>query len=229
MIVRPVFPPAGTPIDTSTPDARAQLAALYPAPPLRLNLVTSVDGRFRDDAGTSAGLTAGADRAILGAIRSVSDAVLVGATTFRAEPDLVPRSRPMVVLTRGGDFGGASVPGDRGPVLVAGPADAEARVRRTLDGPFDYLAVPDDLRDIVALLLGRFPRVVCEGGPSLARALLAEDLVDELCLTTSPLLLGGESSAIGAPAIEASATGLTLRRLLVDDAGVTFARWTLRG
>jgi riboflavin biosynthesis pyrimidine reductase len=39
-------------------------------------------------------------------------------------------------------------------------------------------------------------QVLCEGGPHLFGALLAADLVDELCLTVSPLLAGPGSGRI---------------------------------
>ncbi|KZX20000.1 5-amino-6-(5-phosphoribosylamino)uracil reductase [Rathayibacter tanaceti] len=39
-------------------------------------------------------------------------------------------------------------------------------------------------------------RIHCEGGPSLLGALLAEDAVDELCLTVSPSLEAGESGRL---------------------------------
>ncbi|MDQ4118412.1 MAG: dihydrofolate reductase family protein, partial [Actinomycetota bacterium] len=39
-------------------------------------------------------------------------------------------------------------------------------------------------------------RVVCEGGPRLLGALLDDDAVDELCLTLSPLLVGGAAGRI---------------------------------
>lgn len=41
-----------------------------------------------------------------------------------------------------------------------------------------------------------FHRVHCEGGPSLLGALVAEDLLDELCLTISPMLLGTGSTPL---------------------------------
>ncbi len=37
--------------------------------------------------------------------------------------------------------------------------------------------------------------MLCEGGPHLARELLAAGLLDEIFLTVSPLLAGGEPSA----------------------------------
>ncbi|HOY81856.1 MAG TPA: dihydrofolate reductase family protein, partial [Rhodoglobus sp.] len=39
-------------------------------------------------------------------------------------------------------------------------------------------------------------QVLCEGGPSLFAAMLAADLIDELCLTVAPTLEGGDGPRI---------------------------------
>ena len=52
-----------------------------------------------------------------------------------------------------------------------------------------------------------WPQVLCEGGPHLFGALTAAGLVDELCLTVSPLLAGPGAGRIAAgPATPAPAT-----------------------
>lgn len=229
MILRPLSP-VGDPIDTSAPDARARIAALYPPPGLRVNLVASVDGGTVDAAGTSEGLTAGVDRLILGAIRSVSDTVLVGAATLRAEGGLIPRSTHLTVLTTTGDFSGARVRDDIEPgrILVVGPSSVEERARRTFSAPFEYFAVDGDravpLPVMLAALRDRgLEHIVCEGGPRLVGQLLAARLVDELCLTTVPRLLGRASVLFGGAT--GGAGDLALEHLLADDAGALYARW----
>ena len=50
-----------------------------------------------------------------------------------------------------------------------------------------------DLAEAVRVLAADgLPRVLCEGGPRLHRDLLAADLVDELSLTLSPTVVGGD-------------------------------------
>jgi riboflavin biosynthesis pyrimidine reductase len=50
-----------------------------------------------------------------------------------------------------------------------------------------------DLQVAVDVLAERgHERVLCEGGPTLLRALLIAGLVDELCLTIAPLLAGSD-------------------------------------
>ena len=48
------------------------------------------------------------------------------------------------------------------------------------------------------------PQVLCEGGPHLFGSLIEADLVDELCLSLSPLLVAGGAGRIvrGAPEVE---------------------------
>jgi Pyrimidine reductase, riboflavin biosynthesis len=234
VILRPLLPGADAvdpgPIDTSAPDARQRIAGLYPPPGLRVNLVASLDGGTSDAQGTSDGLTTGADRAVLGAIRSVSDTVLVGAATLRAEPSLVPKRTHLTVLTTTGDFTGADVRDDieEGRILVVGPARAEQRARATFTAPFEYLAVDGDravpLSRLLEALRDRgLSRVVCEGGPRLVGQLLAANLVDELCLTTVPRILGRPDVLFGGAA--PGPRDLDLVQLLVDDDGALYARW----
>ena len=61
-------------------------------------------------------------------------------------------------------------------------------------------------------------RILCEGGPTLLAQLAAAGLLDELCLTISPVLAGGKAGRIVAPAELGGAVGLTLASVLADDA-----------
>ncbi len=235
MILRRVFPEAGDPIDTAGDDCRERLAALYSPPRenwVRLNLIASVDGSARGVDGTSETLSSKADRAVLGAIRSVSDVVLIGAATLRAEGYLLPRRARLAVLTASGDLSGARVQQETDPdrVLVMGPAAAEATARASFPHPFTFIPLPvaadggavpgsairalNDLDDL---------RIVCEGGPRLAGHLIDHGLVDELCLSTSPRLVGGTLPVLGSAT--RSERRLELRQLLVDAAGGLYARW----
>ena len=70
--------------------------------------------------------------------------------------------------------------------------------------------------------------VQAEGGPTLNAGLLATDTIDELNLTISPRMAGGDSPRVvhGAPALDAR---FTLAHLLVDDEGFAFGRWVREG
>ena len=222
-------------IDLGDDRAAQSLASLY-APPrpdwLRLNLVASVNGSAAGGDGTSDSLTNPADRAILRAIRSLADVVLVGAASVRAEGYHVPRSSRLAVVTGTGDLAGHRVGGEVEPgrVLVICPAAAVPRVEATLAGIPAEIIVVDDVEgrisptDIVGRLRGRgLAHIVCEGGPSLAGQLINADLVDELCLSTGPVITTAQLPLFGGARV--AERRLELTQLLVDDASGVYARW----
>ena len=235
MIVRRIFPEADDPIEIGTPDARERLSALYelPAPKwVRLNLISSVSGSAAGADGTSETLTNRADRKILGIIRRLSDVVLVGASSVRAEGYQLPRTTPLAIVTSSGDLGGhriESAPGGVRPFVIC-PASVASKVHNAL-AEADIITVPDTNGRLAAVHLlsalrdRGLARIVCEGGPSLAGQLLNAGLVDELCLSTSPVLGGVDLPLFGGSAIDAKR--LRLRQVLVDDQSTLYARWTV--
>ena len=76
---------------------------------------------------------------------------------------------------------------------------------------------------IAALRERGLERIVCEGGPRLVGQLLAARLVDEICLTTVPRLLGTASTLFGGAT--GGAADLDLVQLLADEGGALYARW----
>lgn len=200
-------------------------------PHLRADFVLSVDGAIAVD-GRAGPLGSPADKAVFTALRTVADAVIVGAGTARAEDYGPVRHRPaaadwraargrspetpLVVVTRSG---GIPV-GARflvGPLLVAAP---------------EGVAVPEGIEVIrtveptalVAALHERgLTRLLCEGGPALLTSFLQAGVVDELCLTTAPTVVGDGPRLLGA----APATDLRLTSLVYDDPGVLLARWAV--
>ncbi|HEX9064588.1 MAG TPA: dihydrofolate reductase family protein [Streptosporangiaceae bacterium] len=217
----------------------------YPEGPwLRANMVTSVDGAVTVD-GRSGGLSGAADKLVFSVLRSLADVVLAGAGTVRAEryrqaqaDELWPQLRagrplpPIAVVTSRLDLDlGDRLFGPDGPrtiVLTTERANAAKRAEaaRVADvvvaGPASVTATAavTELRD------RGFRRILVEGGPSLLGQLAAEGLLDELCLTTSPLLEGGHAAGrilashdpAGRPA------GLRLASLL-EDGGALLARY----
>jgi len=190
MHVRVLLPGAADEVDST---------ALY-APPqgrhLRVNMVSSVDG-----AATVGGrvgiLSRSADQVLLHELRDLSDVLLVGAGTIRAE-GYAPLARPRLAILSGSldlDLGSAifSDPARR-PLLVT-TAAAARRLPRA--GEVADLLVYDgprvDLRwalDELALL--GLNHVLSEGGPHVLHQLYADNLVDELCLAIAPVAVGGD-------------------------------------
>ena len=175
---------------------------------LRAGFVLSADGGAAV-AGGSRGLQSPADQAVFAALRAVSDAVVVGAGTARAEgyrpvgvrpegrqwrsshgrqvpPTLVLVSRSLELDPDDACFTGPAV------VITCGAADPARRA--ALEAVTDVVVAGQDDVDLptaVRVLHERgLRRLLCEGGPSLLTALLTAGLVDELCLTTAPVLLG---------------------------------------
>ncbi len=211
-------------------------------------MVSTLDGRAAGCDGTSESLTSRADRTVLGVIRELSDAVLVGAETLRREPRLVPRRRPLVVVSGSGRLGPAAArssaptasPGAAPPMLVVTTSAGARRLAAERPEAEAIVAPVDDsgqvpLTAVMAALRERgLHRIAAEGGPSLGAALVREGLVDELCLTVMPRVGGAALPLFGAS--DGAAHGSTppplsrlrLVRLLADDAGALYGRWSTR-
>jgi riboflavin biosynthesis pyrimidine reductase len=243
VILSPVFPSVGEPIDLDAADARDQIVERYRTPRedwVRLNLIASVSGSATGSDGTSETLSSPTDRLVLKAIRSVADVVLVGAASVRAEGYFVPKNGVLAVVSRSGDFSGHRIKAralddveNPGKLLILCPARAADRARESIglagativpvadvDGSLTAEAILTALR-----ALG-YRSIVAEGGPTLATGLVLGGVVDELCLTTSPVLNGGELPVFGQRAF--AQHPLTLDQLLTDSDGFTYARWRLR-
>lgn len=202
---------------------------------LRVNMIASLNGSATGDDGTSNTLSSRLDRRILGVIRELCDVVLVGAASVRTEGYVVPAKAALAVVTASGDLSGHRLDArpvrDAGaqPVLILCARSNLARAEDTAGGHATILPLDDEAGDIPVATIVRalaergLTRIVCEGGPVLAGRLVAADLVDELCLSTSPQVTLG-----GRPMLEsalAASRRFSLRQLLLDETGATYARW----
>ncbi len=229
-------------------DPQDEYAVPARVPWLRANMVATIDGAVTDAHSKSGGISGSADRKLFRTLRAMADAVLVGARTARDE-SYRRAGIPVVVLTRsleldltGPLFAPAST--DQADVLVLTAFGSRPERRAALlahadrvggiqllevgphrDGSDTAGAGPDLASALDALRDRGLHHVLCEGGPSLLAALAADGLVDELCLTTSPLLVGGSAGRIIAekPALGKvqpwELAGLT------EEEGMLFARW----
>lgn len=217
-----------------------QLRAAYEPdrPSLRLNFVTSLDGAVEED-GYSRGLSGDADRKVFHLLRDHADAVMVGAGTLRHEgygavrltgagrawrrnrglteyPVLVVVSASLDLDPTAGTFADAPVR----PVVLT-HAGAPADRRDALAAVADVVTCGDSVVDLAVglaeLRRRRLDHVLCEGGPMLFGALLASGLVDELCLTISPLLTGPGAGRIVAGTPLSDAQGMRLVHVLEAD------------
>lgn len=163
-----------------------ELQEWYAVPPeaqdgtwVRGSFITSLDGRAVGPDSSSRSLNEGSegDRAVFLHLRDWADAVVVGAGTVREEGYGPIRRSNLVVVTSSG-----ALP-DK--VLDTKPHHQEVVV---LGG--EGRRVPP--QEVMAELAERgWRRIVVEGGPALFAPWVAEGLVDELCITVRPVLVGG--------------------------------------
>lgn len=224
-------------------------------PWIRANMVASADGAATVS-GRSGGLSREADRTVFGVLRALADVVLVGAGTVRAEayrPARVaerwawlregrPPAPPIAVLSRSLDLGqdcalltdttGLTGTTGRARTIVitvqAAPADRKAAMARNAEL---IIAGEDrvDLRSAIAALAAMgHRRILTEGGPHLLGQIIEAGLLDELCLTMSPLLAGSGPGRIvqGMPE-DAERPGLAPLSLahVIEDQGYLLCRY----
>lgn len=195
------------------------LRAAYPratGPWTRLMTIASLDGAATRD-GVSAPLGTAEDLLLMRTLRELTDVVVVGAATVAAEgygdlgldeaaqerrcrAGLPPLPRLAVVS------GSLSIDPDA-ECLGAGPeplvlttAAASAERRRAVAEVAEVVDCGDEELGVPLLLHALHDRgltqVLCEGGPRLAGAFIAADAVDELCLSISPSLEGGDAGRV---------------------------------
>ena len=218
-------------------------------PLVRGNVIASLDGAATTG-GTSGGLGGAGDREIFGLLRELSDVIVVGAGTARAEgysgarmtAEQRDRRRrrgqsevpPIALVTRSGEIG-SDLPvltDSEARPLVLTCSEAAADASRRLGDAAEVVDCSggEPGRVDLAVALSRLAerglrRALTEGGPSLLGALADRGLLDELCLTAAPLLVGGEAVRILTGGSE------TLRRMrpshvIADPDGYLYLRYT---
>jgi riboflavin biosynthesis pyrimidine reductase len=215
---------------------------------VRLNMISSLDGAISVN-GTSGALGGPADKRVFATLRSWADVIVVGSGTVRAEhygparlDDATQRVRlargqsaqpPIAVVSRSADFdfgGPFFAEATSQPVIVttedraddvAGRAAGAARILGAGTGTVDLAGA------IAQLAAKDGPNVLCEGGPGLNSDLARNGVLDELCLTMSPRIVGGDGPRIIAGPPFVPAFEPTLVHLLEED-GFQFLRLALR-
>ncbi len=230
--------------ETTVEEQAAALDLVGKAPAERpyavTNFALTLDGRATI-AGRSGKIGSDTDTAMLVALRTTVDAVMIGAGTMRAEgygppvSDPAKRARreerglapdPLMVVV-----GSLDLPWDaplftegQGEVLIFTSDDAEppdvttpVAVERH-PGRVDLVEMMRHLRDARSIRA-----LLCEGGPRLHAQLIEAGLVDELFVTHAAKLAGGEGPGLVAGLAEQERP-LELVWLL-EDAGELFGRY----
>lgn len=162
-------------------------------------MVSSLDGRATSSDGKVSGLGGAEDRAVMRSLRSRFDAVMIGAGTLRAEkisPNADPPEAPQplpVILTNSGDVPLENLLSPAHTPLVILPEGVSKHEKGALSARTRTIPNKDFLRSACELLIEEYSvrALLLEGGPTLNRAFLSEDLADELLLTLAPTLIGG--------------------------------------
>jgi len=225
------------------PEVLEGIFSMPPARRVRANFVISVDGAVELD-GRSQSLGGPADRAAFTAMRACADVVLVGAGTVRAE-DYGPVKLDEPTRHRRLEHGLAALPrlavisakadldpharlfsGDSRPLLLTTARSASRRP--DLAEVADVRACGDDVLELPVALdclyEGGLLRVLCEGGPTLLGTLLGHGLLDELCLTISPVFAGPGHRPLATGGALADAATFELLGLLESD-GMLLTRY----
>ncbi|HEX2312519.1 MAG TPA: pyrimidine reductase family protein [Thermomonospora sp.] len=205
----------------SLPTELTGLQEAYAYPPdgpwLRANMIASLDGAAWFGDRTEA-LGSPGDRRLFAALRGMADVVIVGAGTARVEGygpvehgpgwDLLrgdrPPTPPLAVISRRLALDLAA------PLFTEARDDARTILLTTETAPADRRRAAERVADVI--VAGRdgidFPRaleeltarghrrLLCEGGPTVLARAVADGVLDELCLTLSPMMIAGDPSRI---------------------------------
>ncbi|MGB7860049.1 MAG: dihydrofolate reductase family protein [Acidimicrobiia bacterium] len=203
-------------------------------PWVMLNMISSLDGGTAVS-GKSSELGDDDDSEMFQALRAVPDVILVGAATVAAE-NYRPITLDETRRRRRSDLGLAETPT---LAIVSGrlSIDPDARVfgdpdhkpliitstfanpsKLVLIGDSADVAILPDLEPATILQhLGAAKVVLVEGGPSLNGQFVASGLVDEVNVSTSPLLLSGESARIAHGPVASPPQRMLVDRVLFGD------------
>lgn len=216
---------------------------------IRVNFICAADGAAQAEGG-SAGLQTPGDNKIFAALRDLADVVLAGAGTAVAEGyAAIELSNRRTSIRR--EYGlAAALPTavtsrslrlDPDSALFAAPADNRTIVLTCAAAPPDRRAALQRVADVVicgdasvepaavraALAERGLTRVLSEGGPTAFADLVHAGVVDELCLSMSPMLVGpGPGRITGGDNPWPGAAALHIVSVL-EESGALFLRYRI--
>ena len=205
-------------------------------PFVTLKLALTLDGRIAARGGDGRWITGVAARRLGHELRAVSDAVLVGAGTVRADdPRLTCRVRgghdPVRVVVTGAGLdlprrARVLAPGGPPTIVIAPARAAPRRVAALRRAGVEVMLVPGRGERVpfaaIMAALGRrgFTSVLVEGGGTVAAAALRAGVVDRAVLFVAPAFLGGDGVPAVAPlGIGRAADAIRLTRVSVRRVG----------
>jgi diaminohydroxyphosphoribosylaminopyrimidine deaminase / 5-amino-6-(5-phosphoribosylamino)uracil reductase len=178
---------------------------------------TTLDGKVAAAGGDARWISCLDSRRTVHELRAKADAVMVGVGTVRRDdPELTVRLAEgrdpvRVVITRSGQLPPAAkvlTTAHRTPTIVVAERADDATRRLLAARGAELLEVREGgLHAALTALAERgLLDILFEGGPTIAGALLAEDLIDRVLLFIAPLIVGrGAPDLFAAPAVDAVA------------------------
>ena len=187
-------------------------------PWLGVCMVASIDGSTVVESNSRA-LSSKTDQEVLLTLRSLADVLIVGAATVRIEGYGPPRKRGqrVGVVSRRGDVDSTTALFTSGAGFLILPDDAPPTSVDSIRAGTGEV----DLAGALAQLDADF--VQAEGGALLNGALSAADVIDEVNLTISPQLAGGDGPRVTSGSMQLSRK-MHLAHVLEDD-GFLFTRY----
>ena len=215
---------------------------------VRANFITSIDGGATSG-GSSGAMGGPGDRFVFNLLRELADVIVVGAGTVRiegysgAQVSVARRQRrqargqsevpQLAIVTGSGHLNRDMAVFTRTEVqpLVLTCTAAAEQTRRALSGLCEVIDCSghdpekiDEAALLAALGARGIRHILTEGGPTLLDSLMRRDMLDELCLTIAPCLVGGQARRI------VTGPGQLLTRMrcahvLTDDAGYLYTRY----
>ena len=187
-------------------------------PFVRINVAMSADGKIATADRKFSSFGSSLDKRLMQTLRAEADAILVGARTAysnraglgpnpeeyrrqRVKQGLAPAHLRVIVTGRGNiDPATAMLRDGFGPILIIASRSVSkrrvAKLRSIADEVFLCGAKRIDLPRALRWLRAkwRVKYLLCEGGGELNGSLFVAGLVDEICLTICPLILGGQTA-----------------------------------
>ena len=215
---------------------------------VRANFITSIDGGATAE-GKSGPMAGPGDRLIFLLLRELADVIVVGAGTVRVEgysgahAGISERQRrqargqsevpQLAIVTKSGLLDrdmGVFTRTEVSPLVLTCTASLN-ETRRQLGDLAEVIDCsgrdPDKVDETVMLATLRdrgMRRVLTEGGPMLLGSLMQQDMLDELCLTIAPFVVGGLARRIATGPGQAL-TRMGCAHILTDDAGYLYTRY----
>lgn len=214
---------------------------------LRANFVSSIDGAATHE-GVSGGLGTDSDGRVFGLLRRLADVIVVGAGTVRQEGyrnlaldedsaawrtvNGLSAQPPFAIVTASLRLEPSDLASYATRPFVITTESAPAQSRERIEEVADVIIAGDTEVDTVemkhALAERGYPQLHGEGGPTLFATMIAQGVVDELCLTVSPRLEGGSARRI-VDAADATPQEMTLAHALSAPDGTLLLRYVRRG